>query len=42
MMKYKEDKMEQCKIKPWNIRKLHFAIDQLQPPIVGALKLVAS
>ena len=22
--------MEQCKIKPWNIRKLHFAIDQLQ------------
>ena len=30
MMKYKEDKMDQCKIKPWNIRKLHFAIDQLQ------------
>ena len=23
-------KMEQCKIKPWNIRKLHFAIDRLQ------------
>ena len=22
--------MDQCKIKPWNIRKLHFAIDQLQ------------